>query len=83
MMPQVAEEIEEAAKSQGFEINRKINYSGRGMMGHSTTALTFSDLGSLLEAVARAAHATPCIETFAEAVKGVSVDKLGDHQILY
>ena len=97
MRIEIARAIADAAAEIGVEIELRANYSGRGMMGRTTAALTYNGLSDLLGAVATAsANVTsglvghsdrvPDITNgydFVEGLAGLRTDNMGRDTIVY
>jgi hypothetical protein len=82
MNKRTAEEI--ARHSEG-DIETVDNYSGRGMMGRTTTGITAPDITSILVAVAVAARKMEAADfsVLLEDLSGAETDSLGNDLIIY
>ncbi len=95
MKPETAARILEAAKDLGFDFEVRQDYSGRGMLGATTTGLVVPDISQLLQAIAKAsffiattAVSTGAADSFAEhdrfvADLKVKTDSQGRDIIVY
>ncbi|MGB5812951.1 MAG: hypothetical protein WBG86_20630 [Polyangiales bacterium] len=82
MQKHIAEMISEAGAD---EVTVVEDYSGRGMNGSTTTAISTFDLGGLLAAVAIAAHEAndEDAEDIAEAMSMIKRDQMGLGEVWY
>ena len=88
MRKETAIAIHEAAEEEGFDVGIRDDYSGRGMMGKSTYAITIGTHSELLTAVAAVGvqleWGTTESENFIEDCKSFRFDSMGrDSMVVY
>ena len=76
-------QIVTAAESDGLEVVAYEGYSGRGMYGETTCAVTASSLGAVLTAVCRAVQDSDDPDAIAEDLRGARTDSLGREMVIY
>lgn len=79
----------EAGKDLGLEINGREAYSGRGMYGRTTAAVTAENASEVMAAIAQATRGLAQLEKdeeideFIEDLRGLRADSMGLGVVLY
>ncbi len=90
MRVETAKLIVEAGRADGIDVRLSEGYSGRGMFGKTTAAVTADSQSDLLRAVARAtlklhaaANCDQEVESFLEEMGGLRKDAMGLGVVYY
>lgn len=83
MSGQHAEQIALAAEADGLKVSLRYDYSGRGMFGETTAAVTVPNVAVLLCAVAAAVRSSTDPDDLIAGLWGVRTDDLGRDIVVY
>jgi hypothetical protein len=83
MTTDVADEIVRAGEARGLDISLRLDYSGRGMDGKQTAAVSCGSTAEFLVAACRAVRHSEDPDALLEAMESLRYDALGKGMIFY